>query len=65
MKFKFGDVFLQHHQRLQKEVGMSSIWLENTENVYLNSFCFGYRPIKIFDPYFFAFIYVPQVLEQK
>ncbi|SUB27422.1 EcoKI restriction-modification system protein HsdS [Avibacterium gallinarum] len=52
---KFGDVFFTTSSETPEEVGMSSIWLENTENVYLNSFCFGYRPIKIFDPYFFAF----------
>ncbi|MFU2127217.1 restriction endonuclease subunit S [Gallibacterium anatis] len=52
---KFGDVFFTTSSETPEEVGMSSIWLENTENVYLNSFCFGYRPVKIFDPYFFAF----------
>ena len=34
---------------------MSSIWLKNQQNVYLNSFCFGYRPKIELDPYFIAF----------
>ena len=29
---------------IPEEVTMSSVWLENSENTYLNSFCFGYRP---------------------
>jgi type I restriction enzyme S subunit len=31
---------------------MSSVWLNSAENTYLNSFCFGYRPTMIFNPYF-------------
>lgn len=34
---------------------MSSIWLQNQQNVYLNSFCFGYRPKIELAPYFIAF----------
>ncbi len=41
---KYGDVFFTTSSETPDEVGMSSIWLENTQNTYLNSFCFGYRP---------------------
>ena len=42
-KVKYGDIFFTTSSETPEEVGMSSIWLENTENTYLNSFCFGYR----------------------
>lgn len=35
---------------------MSSIWLGNGQNIYLNSFCFGFRPIVDFDPYYFGYL---------
>ncbi len=39
-----------------EEVGMSSVWLGNEANVYLNSFCFGYRPVTELAPYYMAFM---------
>ena len=39
-----------------EEVGMSSVWLGNAENTYLNSFCFGYRPMVEFNPYYLAYM---------
>jgi len=53
---KYGDVFFTTSSETPEEVGMSSVWLENTDNVYLNSFCFGYRPTVEFDPFFLAFM---------
>ena len=41
---RYGDVFFTTSSETPDEVGMSSIWLENTPNTYLNSFCFGFRP---------------------
>ena len=35
---------------------MSSVWLGNADNIYLNSFCFGYRPTIEFDKYYLAFM---------
>lgn len=40
---RFGDIFFTISSETPDEVGMSSVWTENRENVYLNSFCFGYR----------------------
>ena len=34
---------------------MSSVWLGKGDNIYLNSFCFGYRPSIKFDPYYLAY----------
>lgn len=49
---KYGDVLFTTSSETPEEVGMSSVWLGNTDNVYLNSFCFGYRPTVKFDPYY-------------
>ena len=41
---KKGDVFFTTSSETPEEVGMSSVWKYNYDNVYLNSFTFGYRP---------------------
>lgn len=51
-----GDVFFTTSSETPEEVGMSSVLLQDVENTYLNSFCFGYRPEKIFDSVFLAFM---------
>ena len=43
-KVQYGDVLFTTSSETPEEVGMSSVWLQNMENIYLNSFCFGYRP---------------------
>ena len=48
-----------------EEVGMSSVWLENSENTYLNSFCFGYRPSIPFDPYYLAYMLRSSSMRKK
>lgn len=53
---QFGDVFFTTSSETPEEVGMSSVWLENIKNVYLNSFCFGYRPMLKMDSYFLAYM---------
>ena len=35
---------------------MSSVWLSNQQNLYLNSFCFGYRQDGSFDPCYLAYM---------
>lgn len=40
---QYGDVFFTISSETPEEIGMSSVLLENVENVYLNSFCFGFR----------------------
>lgn len=51
-----GDVFFTTSSETPEEVGMSSVWLGNLDNVYLNSFCFGYRPKELFDSYYLAYL---------
>ena len=39
----YGDVIFTQSSETVEEVGMSSVWMGD-EEVYLNSFCFGFRP---------------------
>ena len=49
-----GDVFFTGSSETPDEVGLSSVWLGNSTDTYLNSFCFGYRPSKQLDSLFLA-----------
>ena len=40
---KYGDIFFTISSETPNEVGMASVLLDNINNCYLNSFCFGYR----------------------
>jgi len=53
---RYGDVFFTTSSETPEEVGMSSVWLDSKENVYLNSFCFGYRPLIKINPFYFAYL---------
>lgn len=53
---KYGDIFFTTSSETPEEVGMSSVWLGNEENVYLNSFCFGYRLLNNLYPFFMAYL---------
>ncbi|MEZ7563011.1 restriction endonuclease subunit S [Veillonella atypica] len=52
---KYGDVLFTTSSETPEEVGMSSVWLSDTPNIYLNSFCFGFRPNQKIDPYFLGY----------
>ncbi len=53
---EYGDIFFTVSSETPNEVGMSSVWLYNRPNVYLNSFCFGFRPTVNLNPYYMAFM---------
>ena len=53
---KKGDVFFTTSSETPEEVGMSCVMPENKENIYLNSFCFGYRPTEKFDLNYLAYV---------
>jgi len=40
----FGDVLMTTSSETPSEVGFASVMLDEVEDLYLNSFCFGYRP---------------------
>ena len=56
VQVKIGDVFFTTSSETPEEVGMSSVWLKNEENIYLNSFCFGYRPKITMNSYYLAYM---------
>ena len=55
-KVAYGDVFFTVSSETPDEVGMSSVWLSDQEDVYLNSFCFGYRQDSTFAPHYLAYM---------
>jgi len=42
-KTRFGDIFFTISSETPEEVGMASVLLDEVDDLYLNSFCFGYR----------------------
>lgn len=51
-----GDVFFTTSSETPDEVGMACVLKEKQGIVYLNSFCFGFRPTKSFDLNFLAYM---------
>lgn len=42
-KVQYGDIFFTISSETAEEVGMSSVLLDHVDELYLNSFCFGFR----------------------
>jgi type I restriction enzyme S subunit len=61
----YGDVFFTTSSETPEEVGMSSIWLSNEKNTYLNSFCFGYRTTIEIDPHYLGYMLRSPVFRSK
>ena len=55
-KVVYGDILFTTSSETPEEVGMSSVWVSNEDNIYLNSFCFGYRPTKELNPIFMGYL---------
>ena len=53
---EIGDVFFTTSSETPEEVGMSSVLTEKQGITYLNSFCFGYRPLKKIDLDYLAYM---------
>jgi len=62
---KYGDVFFTTSSETPEEVGMSSVWLENRANVYLNSFCFGWRSTVNIDSHYLAYMLRSSAVRKK
>lgn len=58
-KVQKGDVFFTTSSETPNEIGTASVLLEDVEEVYLNSFCFGFRPNSILEliPEFAQFLF--------
>lgn len=66
-KVKYGDIFFTTSSETPQEVGMTSVWLFNYDNIYLNSFCFGFRlnNMKNFNIKFLAYIFRSPLIRKK
>ncbi|MDG4655122.1 restriction endonuclease subunit S, partial [Chryseobacterium arthrosphaerae] len=55
----YGDVFFTISSETPKEIGMSSVLLEEVGEMYLNSFCFAYRPSssQVINPLFSSYLF--------
>ena len=53
---RYGDVLFTTSSETPEEVGMSSVWLGTRPNVYLNSFCFGWRPTVCVDKSYLGYV---------
>lgn len=62
---QYGDVFFTTSSETPEEVGMSSVWLGKSNNVYLNSFCFGFRPTMEIDPLYMAYMLRSEAVRKK
>lgn len=51
-----GDALFTVSSETPDEVGMSSVWPSDLDNLYLNSFCFGYRQDGSFDSGYLAYM---------
>lgn len=62
---KVGDVFFTTSSETPDEVGMSSVLLEKKGKIYLNSFCFGYRPTEKLDNFYLAYMLRSEPIREK
>jgi len=58
-KVKYGDILFTTSSETPLEVGMSSVLLSPMKRLYLNSFCFGYRPnsLELLHPMFAKYLF--------
>ncbi len=66
-KALYGDLFFTISSETPNEIGFSSVILENIQNLYLNSFCFGFRPnsLKELNPKFAQFLFRSEIARKK
>lgn len=64
---QFGDIFFTASSETPDEVGYVSVLLDHIDNLYLNSFCFGYRINRndLFIPKFAKFIFNSSLFRKK
>jgi type I restriction enzyme, S subunit len=65
-KVQYGDIFFTTSSETPDEICTSSVLLETVDKMYLNSFCFGYRPnMGILKPDFAQFLFRSQNFRRK
>lgn len=66
-RVQFGDIFLTTSSETIKEIGYSSVLLEEVDEMYLNSFCFGFRlnSFELLEPNFAQYLFRSDDLRRK
>jgi type I restriction enzyme S subunit len=66
-KVRFGDVFFTVSSETPYEIGMSSVLLNDVGEMYLNSFCFGYRLLSfnVLNPLFASYLFRSSVFRNE
>jgi type I restriction enzyme S subunit len=66
-KVQFGDVFFTVSSETPNEIGMSSVLLDKIDELYLNSFCFGYRAnsLKELSPYYSQYLFRSEIFRTE
>lgn len=66
-RVKYGDVFFTTSSETPKEIGTASVILDEIDEVYLNSFCFGYRPksAAVLSPEFARYLFRSNQFRQR
>ena len=64
---QYGDIFLTTSSETIKEIGYASVLLEEVDEMYLNSFCFGYRlnSFEILSPNFAQYLFRSDEMRRK
>lgn len=64
---KYGDVFFTTSSETPLEVGFTSVLLSKIDNLYLNSFCFGFRPNSLneLSPDFSRYLFRSSIVRKK
>lgn len=66
VKVKYGDVFFTTSSETPNEIGTSSVLLNDVEEMYLNSFCFGFRVNPyLLNPLFSRFLFRSESFRKK
>lgn len=66
-KVQYGDVFFTTSSETPNEIGTASVMLEEVSEVYLNSFCFGFRPNSLTElvPYFSRYLFRSELFRRE
>ncbi len=64
---QFGDIFFTTSSETPYEIGTASVLLDNVGELYLNSFCFGYRLFSpdLINPFFARYLFRNELFRNK
>lgn len=64
---QYGDIFFTTSSETPNEIGTASVMLDEVDEVYLNSFCFGFRPNSLTElvPAFSRYLFRSELFRRK